>query len=103
AQPLAPLGADSVHEAGKIEVVRLLLAAAAVRDEKRAPALRAHEVEEAKPRDPSEALVVEMASETVALDHGGRDRMVDEKQRSALRCFRESADRFGKQPLVVEQ
>ena len=59
AEPFASLRLHAMYEAGNIEVVALLLAAAAVGDDEGAAALDADEVEEAQARDPHERLVVE--------------------------------------------
>ena len=56
AEPFEPLRAPPVDEAGPVEVVALLLAAAAVGDDEGATPLELDEVEEAQPRDRAAAV-----------------------------------------------
>ena len=82
----------------EIEVVALLLAPAAVRDNERAAPLEPDEVEEAQARDAHERRVVEETVEAEALERGDRHGMVDEEQRCPARGVREHLDRLGEQP-----
>jgi hypothetical protein len=83
-----------VHEAREVEVVALLLAAAAVRDDERAASLDANEVEEPQPWNANERAPVEVPIQAETIERRDRDRMVDEEQGCASGCVGQDADRL---------
>ena len=104
AEPFAPFGALAVHETRTVEVVALLLAAAAVRDHERAAALELHEVEEPRGAGCAAAATIRTAGRGRT---GRRPRSSPDGRRTAdgvaVRGVDEAADRRLQQRAGVEQ
>src|SRR2546423_11957805 len=92
-----------MNETGKVEVVRLLLAAAAVGDQERTTSFRTNEVEKEETRNSYQPGVLKMPLEPEPLDCRNGDGMVDEEHRRPKGRLGEQHDGVTEQPSVVEE